>query len=160
MVQCSNCRNELAPDARFCDKCGRPVDQQQQQYQQYQQQPQYGPPPPQYQPYPYYVKEKEAALAIVLSLLIPGVGQIYCGRILRGILILVLIPGFSMVLSLALYGMVMYNGTGSGFMFNFPIVFIIIFLIGIILWIWQIVDAYRLANRYNEELRRTGRAPW
>ena len=36
---------------------------------------------------------RDAALAGVLSLLIPGVGQIYNGRILAGILWLIITPG-------------------------------------------------------------------
>lgn len=37
---------------------------------------------------------RDPALAAVLSLLIPGVGQLYNGRILAGILWLILTPGF------------------------------------------------------------------
>jgi len=97
----------------------------------------------------------------VLSLIIPGVGQIYVGKILRGVLILVLFPIIYILLSVAMYGVALSDiDTGSSFVFNFGIIMFIVLVIGIIFWIWQIVDAYRLANRYNEELRRTGRAPW
>ena len=37
---------------------------------------------------------RDPALAAVLSLFIPGVGQLYNGRILAGILWLILTPGF------------------------------------------------------------------
>ena len=37
---------------------------------------------------------RDPGLATVLSLLIPGVGQLYNGRILRGILWLIITPGF------------------------------------------------------------------
>ena len=37
---------------------------------------------------------RDPALAAVLSLLIPGVGQLYNGRILAGILWLIITPGF------------------------------------------------------------------
>lgn len=37
---------------------------------------------------------RDPALAAVLSLIIPGVGQLYNGRILAGILWLILTPGF------------------------------------------------------------------
>ena len=36
---------------------------------------------------------RDPGLAAVLSLLIPGVGQLYNGRILRGILWLIITPG-------------------------------------------------------------------
>lgn len=158
MVQCSNCHSEIPPDARFCAKCGAPAYPQQPQYQQYQQPPQYG--PPQYQPYPYYHKEKEAALAIILSLLIPGVGQIYCGKIIRGILILLLLPILSIGLSALMYGMVITGSSSADVFIGIPLVLIIVMVIAIIFYIWQIIDAYRLAQKYNDELRRTGRPPW
>lgn len=158
-MQCSNCHSEVPTDARFCAKCGAQTFQQQPQYQQYQQPPSYG--PPQYQPYPYYHKEKEEALALVLSLIIPGVGQIYCGRILRGILILVLFPIAYVLMTLLMYWMVVAGtDTSSDLFLNYSIVSIVMILIAVIFWIWQIVDAYRLAKKYNEELRRTGRPPW
>ena len=37
---------------------------------------------------------RNPGLAAVLSLLIPGVGQLYNGRIVRGILWLIITPGF------------------------------------------------------------------
>jgi TM2 domain-containing membrane protein YozV len=37
---------------------------------------------------------REPGLAAVLSLIIPGVGQLYNGRILAGILWLIITPGF------------------------------------------------------------------
>ena len=37
---------------------------------------------------------RDPALATVLSLIIPGVGQLYNGHILAGILWLILTPGF------------------------------------------------------------------
>jgi TM2 domain-containing membrane protein YozV len=37
---------------------------------------------------------RNPGLAAVLSLLVPGVGQLYNGRIVRGILWLIITPGF------------------------------------------------------------------
>ena len=37
---------------------------------------------------------RDPGLAAVLSLIIPGVGQLYIGRILAGILWLIITPGF------------------------------------------------------------------
>jgi len=100
-------------------------------------------------------------LALVLSFIIPGVGQIYCGRIARGVVILILAPVLSIVLSILMYGVVLWgSGTIESMNAAFPLLVIILVIALIIFWVWQIVDAYRLANRYNEELRRTGRAPW
>lgn len=136
------------------------MNPQQSQYQQYQQPPQYG--PPQYQPAQYYGKEKEGVLALVLSLIVPGLGQIYCGKILRGLMILILLPiayiGIMMLVVFGAMGGGMMNGNDS--VFYFSGIMLVVWIVGLIIWIWQIVDAYRLAERYNEELRRTGRPPW
>jgi len=50
---------------------------------------------------------RDPFLAGILSLIIPGVGQIYNGRILAGILWLILTPGFWI-------GMMLYLGAGFG----------------------------------------------
>lgn len=96
------------------------------------------PPPaqPMQQPYPVgpprqiILKEKDTGIAAVLSLIIPGLGQMYIGKVGRGVLILIVTIILSMV------------------------------LIGLIIWIWNIFDAYNLAKKYNESLRATGRKPW
>ena len=96
------------------------------------------PPPvqPMQQPYPtipqgqIILKEKDAGIAAVLSLIIPGLGQMYIGKIGRGVLILLFTALLSMI------------------------------LVGFIIWIWNIFDAYNLAKKYNETLRATGRKPW
>jgi len=107
----------------------------QQPYQQANQQP-YQPPayqPPPYQqfpaPYQYqgpygmplmpYVKRKEPALALVLSLMLPGVGQIYNGDVGKGIAMML---GFWVLI---------WFGIGIGF------------------WIWSMIDAYQSAQNIN-----------
>jgi len=71
---------------------------------------------------------KSTGIAAIASFVIPGLGQIYCGEIGRGILILI--------------GFVIACLT-------------IIILIGIILapivWVWNIYDAYTLATSINEK---------
>lgn len=67
---------------------------------------------------PYQGVRKSAGLAAFLSFLIPGLGQLYCGRIGRGILFFL----------------------GS--------VLLAPFFIGIGIWIWNIIDAYAVAQRY------------
>jgi TM2 domain-containing membrane protein YozV len=164
---CPNCGKEAPNGAMFCDNCGRsmsiqpqpaqpmsqPADQQypapSPQYQnpsaQYPptngyppQQPYPGAPYPPQQPYDYsYPPQKSPGVAAILALLIPGVGHIYDGKIAEGIIILVL----SIVL---------------GVLWWLIIPAIILF----VLWIWQIFDAYNKANRYNQSMQQTGRAPW
>lgn len=70
-------------------------------------------------PYPLYPwVRKSPGLAAVLSFFIPGLGQVYCGRLGRGALF---------------------------FLGSFLLVPIVI---GFGIWIWNIVDAHSLAQRY------------
>jgi len=71
---------------------------------------------------------KSSGIAAIASFIIPGLGQIYCGQLGRGIMILI---GF------------------------FIACLMVLILIGIILaplvWVWNIYDAYTLANNINSE---------
>ncbi|MHA1370090.1 MAG: hypothetical protein ACTSWN_14585 [Promethearchaeota archaeon] len=89
------------------------------------------PIPPRYPNAPYKpFKEKEPALAAILSVFIPGAGQMYAGKVGKGILILVLTIVTSFI------------------------------IVGFVIWIWNIFDAYSMAKRYNEEYLITGMPPW
>lgn len=78
---------------------------------------------------------KSAGLAAVLSFLIQGLGQIYNGQILKG-LILVVIQAINIALTNVLIGFIF-----------FPIVLI-----------YAVYDAYRGAEKVNR--RRAGRELW
>lgn len=96
-MNCQYCNNPIPPGVRNCPSCGATVQPQPQQFQQappyqmqqprqpyqqpYQQQP-FQPQPGQ----PY--EQKSAALAMILSCLIPGLGQIYNGQIAKGVVII------------------------------------------------------------------------
>lgn len=67
---------------------------------------------------PYASVHKSAGLAAFLSFAIPGLGQVYCGRLGRAILF--------------------FLGTVA----LMPV------FIGIFIWIWNIIDAYGIAKRY------------
>jgi TM2 domain-containing membrane protein YozV len=69
---------------------------------------------------------KNAGLAAVLSFLIPGLGQIYNGQILKG-LVIVVIQLINAALTSILIGFITY-----------PIVLV-----------YAVYDAYRVANRIN-----------
>jgi TM2 domain-containing membrane protein YozV len=75
---------------------------------------------------------------------VSGMGHMYVGKVTKGILILV--AG----LILAVVG-----GLTAAFLVGIPL------LIGYLaLWIWQIFDARKLANQYNEYLKTNGKQPW
>ncbi len=85
-----------------------------------------------------YQQTKNGALAAILSAIIPGVGQIYCGRGGRGIWIL------SLSLSLwFLFGSAVSENPDSG---GFFILLIILF------WIWNIFDASKLARTTHSQV--------
>jgi TM2 domain-containing membrane protein YozV len=66
--------------------------------------------------------KKSESLALILSFLLPGLGQIYLGRIGRGLGFLI----GAIVLALLTFG-----------------------IGGFIIWIWSIIDAYNLAKKHN-----------
>jgi len=103
-------------------------------------------PNPQSYAYAPAIDRKDPLLAIILSFLIPGVGQIYVGRVLRGLVILLTLPVMSCFLTFVLYAAVMssrFNGM--------VVVSILATIIMIGFYIWQIVDAHRLAEEYNRQ---------
>ena len=107
---------------QFCDKCGTKV----------------GATGNAAQQNTVYVREKSEGVAAVLSFLWAGLGQIYVGKIGRGIAIMLV--GFLIAV--------------LGFLTFFLLILIPIF------WIWNIYDAYKLARTYNGHLRSTGNRPW
>ena len=86
-------------------------------------------------------------LAGLVGILFMGMGQVYLGRMGRGIVIL-----FSGVLT----GVLFYSFMVTAF-FSIGIAF---GLLRLFLWIWQIYDAKKLTERYNSVLESTGKAPW
>ena len=87
------------------------------------------------------INQKNPVLAAILSFLVLGIGQIYAGRIVRGLAVLF----FGALLGV------------FGFLYAsyvFPLIFFLLF------WMMNIADAYELAKLYNRELKRTGAQPW
>ncbi|MHA1595730.1 MAG: zinc-ribbon domain-containing protein [Candidatus Baldrarchaeia archaeon] len=140
---CPYCGAQLPPGASFCPKCGASV--------------QVAPatpttqqpatpvtttpvsPPPTRPPTTVVVGAKSPGVAAILSLLIPGLGQIYVGRVGRGLLILFIVMPLTFVIA--------------------SLTLIFVFL-PLIIWIWQIFDAYNLAKKYNDYLLSIGQPPW
>ena len=104
-MYCPKCGLELQfEDAEICPKCGVRIK---------------NPPIP--------VGEiKSTGIAAIASFIVPGLGQIYCGEIGRGIMILI------------------------GFIIACLTIFIVIgIILAPIVWIWNIYDAYMLAKKVN-----------
>jgi len=85
-------------------------------------------------------KEKNVRISAILSIIIPGLGQIYNGEVLRGILYIILIGSsgiIAMILFEDLRGMIIY----------------------VIIEIIFVIDAYRMAVNINRSLVKQDRVP-
>ena len=139
MAFCSRCGSQVPEGAQFCDRCGSPMGGGFQSYSQGNQTT---------MSYTYRKDEKEIILAVVLSLIIPGVGQIYCGRIGRGIGILVLTGLFGLMSFIPL--LFIFDPASFNFAGFFALM-VVVSIIALIFYIWQIYDAYRCADDYNRQ---------
>ena len=90
------------------------------------------------------MRMKSTTIAAASSVLLPGIGQIYAGRALRGLGILALL------VLIGLTGYIVFRE--RGLWLTLPS------LLGI--FAWQIYDAYHLAGKYNEYTRLYSRPPW
>lgn len=186
MPYCPNCGKEVGVSESYCPTCGSNLSQQQAQTDYTASQPDYSqpiqrdpsgydqggyqqpPPGPQsYTPPPVYpvgAPQKSPGIALLLGLLLGwlglwGIGQIYVGRIGRGIVLLIIgIVLMPALLFLAIAGSLLTFDMGAitAAMILIPIMLVVAF----ILFIWQAIDAYMLANRYNQAVQRTGMPPW
>jgi TM2 domain-containing membrane protein YozV len=144
MPFCRNCGAEYTEGAKFCQKCGTSLTA---------------------QPTVTYVAaapRKDAGVTALIAGLVGiflfGIGHFYVGKIGRGILFLVVGVVVKIVFAgTYLIGMLQLVFGTSGWGFG---AFVLIGLLNLGLWIWQIYDAYALANKYNSEAERTGKPPW
>jgi TM2 domain-containing membrane protein YozV len=89
--------------------------------------------------------EKNVKISAILSIIIPGLGQIYNGEVMRGILYIILIGGSGILAMLSFdYGVRMMIISG---------------LIYVIIEITSIIDAYRIAVNINRSLVEHERVP-
>jgi len=100
--------------------------------------------------YGFQVQGKDTTITVLLALLpgligLFGIGHIYVGQTQKGLIWLVI----GIVLAVLAF-------IGS-FFFICGIPFLII---GFVLWIYQTLEADKLARQYNEVLQRTGQPPW
>ena len=95
------------------------------------------------------IKNPSPILAAALSLVVPGIGQIYAGRSTRGamILIAVILVGSLNAIWFSLYNISDPGAANALWTYKLPRILHDLFAVyGIIFWIWQVVDAYRLAE--------------
>jgi len=134
----------------FCPACGFSFTQQP--APQYQPNP-YGPQPYGYNLYP----RKSVGIAVLLSFFFAGLGQLYVSKIKRGVTFIVSFIVLSIIASVitaVLAKTIDYSDPESlNALFSNP-AFIIITLISLGFWLYNIYDAYRMAVKYNEASSR------
>ena len=93
-------------------------------------------------------KPKEPLLAVFCTFIFPGLGQIYSGKIKRGIVLI----GIYLGISLIALGMVLYVIKPQTITtVTVVILFAIVILLGLIFSIFLFVDAYRCAKAFNRD---------
>ena len=78
-MYCQNCGSQLPDSAKFCDRCGAKVGTDTERSNSN----------TEYNMASIMVNKKSEALALILSLLIPGLGQIYNGQVSKGAMMIV-----------------------------------------------------------------------
>ena len=88
-------------------------------------------------------------IAALLSLFVPGLGQMYSGRGVRGaaILAVVIVAGSLNAIWLSLYNLSDPAVSNAAWTYHLPRILHDLFaLYGIVFWIWAVVDAYKVAK--------------
>jgi TM2 domain-containing membrane protein YozV len=125
---CPKCGREVTIEMNICPYCGNPLK---------------AVPTQGEVPAPRVtIGTKNSGLAAVLSLIIPGLGQMYAGQIGRGLLFLFVVVPLTAIIALFFFWLIL------------PLFLPLAF------WIWNIFDAYNICNEYNSSLVQTGNPPW
>lgn len=128
-MYCQNCGSQLPDSAKFCDRCGAKVGTDTERSNSN----------TEYSMASIMVNKKSEALALILSLLIPGLGQIYNGQVSKGAMMIVA----AIVCAVLTF------------------VFFPIGILYIVLWIYAMYDAFKDAKEYNQYLlSHNGNPPW
>ena len=94
---------------------------------------------------------KNPIIAIVLSALLPGLGQVYNAQIGKGLFLIL----FNMIINFLIREpLLKVMDDSSSVDRSTMIVFIGYFLAAMILWVYSIVDAKRNADRINSESKK------
>lgn len=159
-MYCPRCGTQIADGSSFCSSCGANLAQ---------------PQPPAYmnaapygaQPYSNVAyRRKSEGIALLLAVLLPGAGHLYAGKIVKGIVILLTFFAVPIITYLAWFLFFSpadftvdwpYGGIPNTNLIVFTVIMAIVLMI---VWIYQLIDAYNVTKRFNAELMATGREPW
>jgi hypothetical protein len=156
---CTNCGNEIVSGNNFCPKCGNSIGNNNSNLANNISQTKFQRGPE------WKSLSTTTIFAVILGLLgIQGVGHFYLGKIARGLGIL-----FGPLIVL-LIGIGIISGIATTIQFGYYddasiVVGAYVFGIGtfvfyIVMFFWQIKDARKLCNHYNDYLEKHGEKPW
>jgi TM2 domain-containing membrane protein YozV len=114
----------------------------------------YGTPPTGYLAYP---RRKSVAIAVLLSFFFAGLGQLYVAKIKRGVAFIVsfiVLSVVSSVITTAIAKSINYTDVEAVRNLVSNPAFIAITLVSLGFWVFNMYDAYRMANKYNEASMR------
>lgn len=145
-VDCPECAEPVRSRARTCRHCGHDLTGQRRAPTR-PARPPARPTPRAVQPM-FVVTAKSPGVALLLSLIVPGAGQMYAGAIGKGVFIM-----FALPILLAILGWIMLFGALSGNPGSLAGL-VGVSLAGGVAWLWQCFDAVSTANRANASLSR------
>jgi TM2 domain-containing membrane protein YozV len=95
-------------------------------------------------------KRKNPKIALILSAIFPGLGQIYVKQIPKGVVLIAL----NLIINYLLINPLEAFMTSGGSTADMSTIYIVLgyTVAGLILWIYAIVDAKRAAERINKEI--------
>jgi hypothetical protein len=103
-----------------------------------------------------HIEHKSAGVAVILGLIIPGVGQFYAGKMKRGAVILAIT--YALIIGSWVIQLSINSASTWSLERSLPI--IVMMFSGLAVWIYGIMDAADLVSEYNSAIQNTGRAPW
>ncbi len=125
-MYCPNCAREVDPGMKYCPECGYDLNASHQ--------PNDGPSEAMFK------NKKSDVLALILSMIIVGLGHMYINKVKKGVILLVAIFMVTLV--------------------GFSYLPIVIFCAPVI-WFYAMYDAYTLTQEYNRYLlENQGQTPW
>ncbi len=144
---CSKCGKEVHDDEVYCPFCGDNLRSSTN-------------TTTQQGPTFYAVSERNEGIALILSLLIPGVGQMYVGKIGRGIAF-ILSGLFIFGLMICCYVLMGISSNNTNTLTAGIVAITAIAMMAYIaIWIYSMYDAYKLAQQYNDYVYRNHQKPW
>jgi len=158
MAYCTNCGNSIVDNAKFCEECGAALvfDTK-----------------PSHIPIMTLDQSKSMGIAAFLAV-VPalfgfwGIGHFYLGKIIRGTFFLCIGFIFSAIAFFASFIITIVIGsleiTLIGYDYEdferFLAIITIACIISGLFYLWQCIDACRLAQKWNKALGETGQKPW